>query len=303
MSVPEHEIEKLLRRSPQPAPPHGLKEKLLMQIQSESIESSSKSFFIARESWFRRWWPTLVPAGFCLACAVVAAVQEKEIRALKQNIQALSAQAPAQTPAASVNAAANDSPANRLKADQDEIARLKEQVTQLTAEISQLEKMRSENQKLRTQLATPQIQGLTAEETEAMEKARERAERIACVNNLKQIGLSARVFAGDVDGMAPPDFLSMSNELGTPKILVCPSDSAHRAATDFSSGFSSANFSYDFYISGSTNWETDPERVMTRCPIHGTVGLCDGSVQQVNTNVWRLIQRNGNYYLQKTANP
>ena len=299
MSVPE--IERLLRRSPQPAPPRDLKEKLLMQIQSTSAESA-RSFSISRQSWFRRWWPTLVPAGFCLACAVVFAVQQNEIRLLKQNIQTLSTQAPAQTPDASANAVANDSPTVRLKADQDEISRLRDQVTQLTAEIAQLEKMQTENQKLRTQLATPQIQGLTAEETAAMEKARERAEKIACVNNLTQIGLAARVFAGDVGDVAPPDFLSMSNELGTPKILVCPSDHNHQAARDFFSGFTSANYSYEYMISSSTNWETEPTRIMTRCPIHGTIGLCDGSVQQVSTNhpEW-FVRRDGKLYFEPTA--
>jgi len=67
--------------------------------------------------------------------------------------------------------------------------------------------------------------------------------RIACVNNLKNVGLADRIFSTDHDGNYPwmlggtngtKDFLDdptqlwrhfaiVSNELSTPKILVCPS--------------------------------------------------------------------------------
>ena len=71
-----------------------------------------------------------------------------------------------------------------------------------------------------------------------------RATRIACTNNLKQIGLAFRIFASDhhekypmeipageggtrefaAFGLVVPHFLVMSNELSTPKILLCPAD-------------------------------------------------------------------------------
>jgi hypothetical protein len=28
----------------------------------------------------------------------------------------------------------------------------------------------------------------------------------------------------------------------------------------------------------------DPQQVLTRCPVHNNVGLCDGSVQMLSTN-------------------
>jgi prepilin-type N-terminal cleavage/methylation domain-containing protein len=95
----------------------------------------------------------------------------------------------------------------------------------------------------------------------ALTKAQARAEQINCVNNLKQIGLSFRLWAGDSGGKFPMQvpggpvpvfgqgdsggsawtiplqpqylwytFLVMSNELITPKLLACPSDD--RAAAD-----------------------------------------------------------------------
>ncbi|MGC3956403.1 MAG: prepilin-type N-terminal cleavage/methylation domain-containing protein [Verrucomicrobiota bacterium] len=103
----------------------------------------------------------------------------------------------------------------------------------------------------------------------ALAKAKAKAQRIACTNNLKQVGLAFRIWAGDNDdrmpmavarasggaseavGIAgtsawtagnPPVtaanggvwnmFLVMSNELSTPKILYCPSDNvgSHNAS-------------------------------------------------------------------------
>ena len=93
---------------------------------------------------------------------------------------------------------------------QQEIARLKELATQLAAEVAQLEQMRAENAKLRTQLAAPPAGFLTPEETDALAKAKEKAESIACINNLKQLGLAVRVWAIDNGDLSPPDMLSMT---------------------------------------------------------------------------------------------
>jgi hypothetical protein len=80
---------------------------------------------------------------------------------------------------------------------------------------------------------------------------------IRCVDNLKQIGLAYRVWAGDNNDTYPMqvsitnggtmeltadgrnawlNFLVMSNELVTPKLLVCPQDNEHLpSAINFSS--------------------------------------------------------------------
>jgi len=81
--------------------------------------------------------------------------------------------------------------------------------------------------------------------------AKNKAARIKCVNNLKQVGLAFRVFANDNDDLFPwqtnrfpvatanlpwQHFAVMSNELGSAKILICPGDRARLAfqSTDFS---------------------------------------------------------------------
>jgi prepilin-type N-terminal cleavage/methylation domain-containing protein len=86
----------------------------------------------------------------------------------------------------------------------------------------------------------------------ALAKARVRAHRIACLNNQKQIGLSLIMWAGEHGERFPSTvdiseggsktrletwqhFITMTNELVTPKILHCPSDPAKQTAGDFSS--------------------------------------------------------------------
>jgi prepilin-type N-terminal cleavage/methylation domain-containing protein/prepilin-type processing-associated H-X9-DG protein len=88
----------------------------------------------------------------------------------------------------------------------------------------------------------------------ALARAKAKAQRISCTNNLKQVGLAFRTFAIDNDGNMPMTlsaalgggqaeigqrsltanqttshgvsrmFLCASNELSTPKILYCPSE-------------------------------------------------------------------------------
>src|SRR5881394_2009632 len=86
----------------------------------------------------------------------------------------------------------------------------------------------------------------------ALAKAKAKAQRTACVNNQKQIGLSLIMWAGDHGERFPSTvdvgeggskalyetwqhFITMTNELVTPKILHCPSDRGKQIASDFSS--------------------------------------------------------------------
>jgi hypothetical protein len=137
----------------------------------------------------------------------------------------------------------------------------------------------------------------------ALAQAKKAAQRINCANNLKQIGLAARTWAIDNNGHFPFDvstnsggtlelclpgsdgfdrnafyhFRVMSNELSTPKILVCPADTQRQPALDFMR-LQAANVSYQL-CSGTNVTETNPEQVLAVCPIHNNVLRCDGSVQ------------------------
>jgi len=83
----------------------------------------------------------------------------------------------------------------------------------------------------------------------ALAKAKAKAQRIKCVNNEKNLGLGFRIFSTDNNGQFPwtvdianggtatngaqtwAHFAAVSNELSTPKIVVCPSDGAQGTET------------------------------------------------------------------------
>jgi prepilin-type N-terminal cleavage/methylation domain-containing protein len=163
-----------------------------------------------------------------------------------------------------------------------------------------------------------------------------RAQRINCVNNLKQVGLSFRLWAGDNGDKYPmavstnvggtmelvaagaiyPHFTAMSNELGTPKIIRCPSDDRN-SATNFTS-LSDSNISYfvclnatnelnpDMWLAGDRNLTNGSALVQgalmvpTNSPagwteklhkLQGNLALADGSVQQLTSQRLRELLR------------
>ena len=98
----------------------------------------------------------------------------------------------------------------------------------------------------------------------ALARAKAKANRIKCVSNLKQTALGCRLFSNDHDskfpwmllpqddGSADPanqeayqHFLTMTNELNTPKVLVCPSDKDKKVASRWDAAdFGNGNVSY-----------------------------------------------------------
>jgi prepilin-type N-terminal cleavage/methylation domain-containing protein len=110
----------------------------------------------------------------------------------------------------------------------------------------------------------------------ALAQAKKKAQRINCVNNLKQIGTSFRLWGGDNNERYPmvvpsasggPQqqaqfmqpvgaqftwqiFQVMSNELNTPKIVVCPSDDRLIA---YSFGFTLPAGASGYPFNGNTN--------------------------------------------------
>jgi prepilin-type N-terminal cleavage/methylation domain-containing protein/prepilin-type processing-associated H-X9-DG protein len=84
----------------------------------------------------------------------------------------------------------------------------------------------------------------------ALSKAKARATRTACLNDAKQVGLAFTMWANDHRDQYPSvvpaseggsqgktgtweHFLTLSNELVTPKVLYCPSDRVKKQATDW----------------------------------------------------------------------
>ena len=106
--------------------------------------------------------------------------------------------------------------------------------------------------------------------------ARRRAESMACGNYMCSIGCGARIWAEDHDGHLPSDFLSMSNELATPRILVCPGDHARHAATNWTSLMPDQT-SYEIVTPHLR--EGGRNGVFLRCKFHHDhLGYADGTV-------------------------
>ncbi len=107
----------------------------------------------------------------------------------------------------------------------------------------------------------------------ALAKAKGKAQTINCVNNLKQIGLAARLWSGDHNDTLPRDFLSMKEELNTPRILNCPDSKAPPVTTW--AEVAAGRGSYQLLAPGISE-SGNPMTVIALCPIHGNVVLLDG---------------------------
>src|SRR5512133_2970139 len=301
------ELEDLLRHAPHPAPPPGLKGQLIAQAPLAAHRSLTPARALPpnARSWLARWWPALGPAAVSLACAAVFTVQQLQIQQLKEALQPRpvtpGVEASAAPADSSDSAAVAASPAGQ---NQAELERLRALADRLSNEVSRLEQIQTVNDDLRKQLTAASTRAFSPEETQAMEAARQKALAIQCVNNLKQLCLAVRIWQADNDNLTPTQLLQMTNEMSTPRILVCPADTARQTASDWAS-YSAGNCSYEYLTPGVKNPETEPERLMFRCPIHGSIGLTDGSVQNgmAKTHPEWIVQRDGKLYFQRTDAP
>ena len=114
----------------------------------------------------------------------------------------------------------------------------------------------------------------------ALAKAKDKAQSIQCINNLKQIGLAAKIYAVDHEDNFPPDLESVRDELASPRVLICPQDPSAPAFDGLSwETFSMEQSSYEYLAAGQKDDGQNPDRVLARCRIHGHVCRMDGSVQ------------------------
>lgn len=279
----DEQIEKLLRKVPALKVPAGLAEKLKADIrlpQANSNMGSGRTAWSSPPSWTRRWLPALSFAAIFLTCLVVFAVQSTQISELREQNATLRAQTQKLESLRQENLDIQrlrneNQELDRLRKDSVELQRLRQEVAQLSALLQGIQNLRAENQQLKARNASTLVAGAdTASDADKAE-----AESIRCINNMKQIGLAFRMWANDNNDVFPNDFISMTNELNTWKILQCPSDKAHNVSSwaDVATG----NISYR-RVSSSPGVKQDPAHdnvVLFECPIHGHVALCDGSVQ------------------------
>jgi len=170
-----------------------------------------------------------------------------------------------------------------------ELARLRNEVARLRNEAGEAAAWRTqaaEAAQLRAQLAKATrdlaltedaLADATKLSPEELQQMKEEAHAVACVNNLKQIGLAARIWAADHNDVLPPDILSMKDGMATPKILFCPADATATPVTEWSQ-LDLTSISYRFLNpNGKAGDETTS---LATCRIHGYVCLSDGSVRR-----------------------
>jgi hypothetical protein len=157
--------------------------------------------------------------------------------------------------------------------------------------------------------------------------------RVKCVNNLKNVGLAFRIYSTDNNDQLPglslasnaPNLASikiadiyqlLSNELSTPRFLVCPADPGRVEAFGFSN-LTSKNISYFTSLTADeSNWQiilggdrnilisgklspglvslTTNTTVAWSKAIHneqGNLVMSDGSVQQANSTRLKTMIR------------
>ncbi len=110
----------------------------------------------------------------------------------------------------------------------------------------------------------------------ALATAKARAKRITCVNDLRQISLGFRMWSNDNGDKYPwnvpstnggslgsadwtDNFRICSNEFGTPRILLCPTDITRKVATNWVFMFGDVNISY---FIGTKTSESKPQTIL-----------------------------------------
>lgn len=303
----EAQIESLLRKAPTPQPAPQLATSLKSAIKLAG-HANGADLELSVPLW-RRWFPALTYAILILGCVVVLAVQSNQQQELiRQNEQLREEIAVAQEAAdAREQAQAKSQSAAReieqLQRDAAEADRLAARLAELQAEIDALN---AQAKDLNAQLAVvPENQKMIAPydffdaTNSPLNEAREKAASIACINNLKQIGLAFRIWANDNDGWFPPSLNSLSNELYMASVLCCPLDkpnrdrarslfgtdgTRHGAPGDPSdrekawAGWPLNGGSYEMLTANiDSNEPGVPTRVLARCRLHGHYVLGDGS--------------------------
>lgn len=284
-------MEELLRKTPSPKAPSDLLQKLAAEIRLPRPDTNETTNWNRPPSWTRRWLPAFSFAAIFLACLVAIAMQSNVLSELQNQNGKLQAALPNLGQLRAQNAeyqklAAENGELDRLRKDNAELLKLRGEVAQLQSQLQDADSIRAANERLTARASQAEAAG--SGDFFADEKAR--AERIQCVNNLKQIGLAGRLWSGDNHDVYPTNFICMTNELGTWKILQCPSDKSH-SVTNWAQ-VEAGNISYIMDSPGILEGgpEYSPNIVFVECTVHHNICLIDGSVQMLSDKGYRLVK-------------
>ena len=289
------QIEHLLRQAPAPAPPPALKSQLFAAIALPPAPRERPG----SGAFWRRWFPALSFGVLILGCLIGLAIQTAQLIQLRRENASLCAatadldrlrEAAAEREARQAAAGREVERQGRLN---EELEKLRAQAATLRAATDGLSTLRTENQRLQQQRNAALAAANAQSEEDPFTKARERAERIACTSNMKQIGLAALMWANDNNEVLPEHFTQLTNELVLPKVLFCPSDKG-KARPNTWAVVDENSFSYELLAPGFVG-RGDPQIVLSRCRLHHNCGLIDGSVQQLDPKRHRIDKVDGKY--------
>ena len=128
----------------------------------------------------------------------------------------------------------------------------------------------------------------------SLSKAKQKAQTINCVNNLKQLGLAVRLYSGDNNDQYPAATnwcSAIRADVGSPKPFVCPGDQA-KLSSGYAfnaalSGMPEGDIAPDtvMFFESDAGWNAaGGKELMITQPRHYktyVIGLADGSVQQI----------------------
>jgi hypothetical protein len=164
---------------------------------------------------------------------------------------------------------------NRLKQQQKEVRQLKEEKEHLIALVDESKQLETDNQRLQDNLL--KFEGSNDYLVrDPLGEAREKAKQTMCTNNLKQLSLAYQIAKSEGTGTKNLyDLIPYMGGTGIP--LYCPSDNDKEPVSkETPSDIGPENISYQFQL--KTPEDASMSTVVVQCPIHGSVGLFDGSV-------------------------
>src|SRR5438093_3957858 len=108
----------------------------------------------------------------------------------------------------------------------------------------------------------------------AAARSKKKAQSASCAGMLFPLTFAAMEWAAENGERYPTNLMYLSNQVAT-RWLICPSDSAHHVAQDWSS-FTADHSSYELISPGIA--QSDTNSVFLRCRVHGHMSYTDSTV-------------------------